>query len=63
MASATRSALAAMVRLGLTPIEVDMKDRGPQWGLVSAMQEATGVLFRQTGADYDFDFHTAPRRQ
>ena len=24
---------------------------------------ATGVIFRETRADYDLDFHTAPRRQ
>ena len=25
--------------------------------------EATGIVFRETDGDYDFDFHCAPRRQ
>ena len=24
---------------------------------------ATGIIFRETGGDYDLDWHTAPRRQ
>ena len=31
--------------------------------LVSELIPATGVIFRQTGGDYDLDFHNAPRRQ
>lgn len=30
---------------------------------VSARQPATGIIFRQTGGDYDLDWHPAPRRQ
>ncbi|MEX0960650.1 MAG: hypothetical protein WDZ63_15320 [Burkholderiales bacterium] len=32
-------------------------------GFVSALMTATGVVFRETDGDYDYDFHTAPRRQ
>jgi hypothetical protein len=30
---------------------------------LSKRMPATGVIFRETRADYDLDFHTAPRRQ
>ncbi len=30
---------------------------------LSELVPATGVIFRQTGGDYDLDFHNAPRRQ
>jgi hypothetical protein len=39
-----------------------MHDRGPI-GALSVLAPATGVLFRETGPDYDYDFHNAPRRQ
>ena len=29
----------------------------------SELQPATGVIFRKTAGDFDWDFHTAPRRQ
>jgi hypothetical protein len=32
-------------------------------GLLSDKRPATGIIFRQTAADYDLDFHNAPRRQ
>ena len=32
-------------------------------GRISELESATGILFRETGPDYDFDFHNAPRRQ
>ena len=35
---------------------------GPH-GSVSEMVAAKGVIFRETPADYDLDFHPAPRRQ
>lgn len=44
-------------------IEVEMKDMGPNFGHVSELEGATGVMFRETGANYNFDFHPAPRRQ
>lgn len=30
---------------------------------VSERLRATGIIFRQTGGDYDLDWHPAPRRQ
>ena len=42
-------------------IEVEL---GPnRVGAVSELFPATGVIFRETGGDYDYDFHNAPRRQ
>ncbi len=32
-------------------------------GLLSEKIEATGMILRETAADYDLDFHNAPRRQ
>ena len=32
-------------------------------GSLSEPQDATKIIFRETGGDYDLDFHTAPRRQ
>ena len=32
-------------------------------GLLSEPVPATSVIFRETGPDYDLDFHPAPRRQ
>lgn len=32
-------------------------------GFISALMKSTGVVFRETDGDYDYDFHTAPRRQ
>ena len=32
-------------------------------GFISDLMKATGVVFRETGGDYNYDFHTAPRRQ
>jgi hypothetical protein len=29
----------------------------------SAMEKATGIIFRETAGDYDLDWHSAPRRQ
>ncbi len=43
-------------------VEVSLVDRGGI-GAISQLQDATGVVFRQTDGDYDFDFHNAPRRQ
>ncbi len=43
-------------------IEVPLKDGGKA-GFMSDLQKATGVVFRETGGNYDFDFHNAPRRQ
>ena len=43
-------------------LEVPLKDLGAI-GRISKLQAATGVVFRETAGDYDFDFHCAPRRQ
>lgn len=43
-------------------IEIDLAGAG----MIGAMSErlpATGVIFRVTGDDYDFDWHNAPQRQ
>ncbi len=36
---------------------------GGGFGSLSRLFPATGILFRETAADYDYDWHTAPRRQ
>ncbi len=43
-------------------IEVSLIDRG-SIGAISKLWPGTGVMFREVGADYDYDWHTAPRRQ
>ena len=43
-------------------IEVQLKDGGKA-GFMSALEKATGVVFRETDGNYNFDFHNAPRRQ
>jgi hypothetical protein len=43
-------------------LDVPMKDAG-KIGFMSERVKATGLVFRETGGDYDYDFHTAPRRQ
>jgi hypothetical protein len=42
--------------------QVSLKDGG-KVGFVSELHKATGVVFRETAGDYDYDFHPAPRRQ
>ncbi len=32
-------------------------------GWLSVLQPGSGVIFRETGPDYDYDFHCAPRKQ
>ena len=43
-------------------IEVELADAG-DIGHLSELLPATGVIFRETAPDYDFDWHPAPRRQ
>lgn len=43
-------------------IDVPLKDAG-KTGFLSEMVKAKGVMFRQTEGDYNYEFHTAPRRQ
>ena len=42
--------------------EIELKDEG-EIGRLSDTEAATGVIFRSTGADYDYDWHHAPARQ
>jgi hypothetical protein len=43
-------------------LELDLRDFGAI-GAMSKPLDAKSILFRETGADYDYDFHNAPRRQ
>lgn len=43
-------------------IEIELEDAG-DIGHLSEMVEATGIIFRRTDPDYDYDWHNAPRRQ
>ncbi len=43
-------------------IDVPLKAAG-KTGFLSEMVKAKGVVFRQTEGDYNYEFHTAPRRQ
>lgn len=43
-------------------IQIPLKDGG-KVGFVSELYTATGVVFRETTGDYNYDFHPAPRRQ
>ena len=43
-------------------IQIPLKDGG-KVGFISQLYKATGVVFRETTGDYNYDFHPAPRRQ
>ena len=43
-------------------VQIPLKDSG-KIGFMSELTKATGVVFRETSGDYNYDFHTAPRRQ
>jgi hypothetical protein len=43
-------------------MEYSLRDEG-EIGMLSEMLPAKGVIFRENSADYDFDWHHAPRRQ
>ena len=43
-------------------IQIPLKDGG-KVGFISELYKATGVVFRETAGDYNYDFHPAPRRQ
>lgn len=43
-------------------VEVTLKDLG-HIGKLSKLEQATGVMFRTTGGDYEYGWHCAPRRQ
>lgn len=44
-------------------LDIPLEDMGGGVGVISKLQAATGMFFRNTGSDYDLDWHTAPRRQ
>ncbi|UCE86849.1 MAG: hypothetical protein JSU66_03695 [Deltaproteobacteria bacterium] len=43
-------------------LEIELREAGAIGSLSEAIP-ATGAIFRETGADYDLDWHNAPRRQ
>lgn len=43
-------------------MQIPLKSKG-KIGFLSELMNATGIVFRETGGDYSYDFHTAPRRQ
>jgi hypothetical protein len=43
-------------------LEIALTDAGAI-GRLSALVPATGLIFRETSPDYDYDWHPAPRRQ
>jgi len=43
-------------------VDIPLKDAG-RAGRWSELVSTTGVIFRETGGDYNIDWHNAPRRQ
>lgn len=43
-------------------IDIPLTDQG-KIGWLSAPIPATGMILRETGSDYDYDWHNAPQRQ
>ena len=43
-------------------VRIPLKSTG-KVGFLSELMTATGIVFRETGGDYNYEFHTAPRRQ
>lgn len=43
-------------------IQIPLEEAG-DIGALSERLGATGIIFRKTGPDYDYDWHNAPRRQ
>ena len=43
-------------------LQVPLADGG-KVGFLSETVKATGIVFRETAGDYNYDFHVAPRRQ
>ena len=43
-------------------VDIPLEDKGAI-GMLSSPLHATGIIFRETVADYDYDWHPAPRRQ
>ena len=58
----TRIATGADGETHFSDVEIPLADAGAI-GRLSGVVPATGVIFRETPADYDYDWHPAPRRQ
>jgi hypothetical protein len=43
-------------------MDIPLEDHG-DIGRLSERIKATGIIFRETGEDYDYDWHNAPQRQ
>lgn len=43
-------------------VEIELNDAG-DIGELSEKVNATGIIFRRTGPDYNYDWHNAPQRQ
>lgn len=43
-------------------VDIELSDAGAI-GAFSEKVNATGIIFRRTGPDYDYDWHNAPQRQ
>ncbi|HLR32025.1 MAG TPA: hypothetical protein VK074_06010 [Fodinibius sp.] len=43
-------------------IEIEIDNAG-EIGELSEKMNATGIIFRETGPDYNYDWHNAPQRQ
>ena len=43
-------------------VEIELQDAGAI-GLLSQLEPASGIIFRETEGDYDYQWHNAPRRQ
>ncbi len=43
-------------------IEIELNDAG-DIGHLSEQMDATGIIFRRTDPDYNYDWHNAPQRQ
>ena len=43
-------------------VEIELKDAGPI-GLLTVLESASGIIFRETSESYDYQWHNTPRRQ
>lgn len=43
-------------------MDIPLEDQGAI-GMLSRPLQVGSIIFRETGSDYDYDWHTAPRRQ
>ncbi len=42
--------------------DIPLRDSG-EIGVLSQLQKATGIIFRETPGDYNYSWHNAPRQQ